>query len=80
MLELSLDFDREEFARLSKKIIDRIQVLGVAESERRLGCSLDELLDSCRGLLVDVVPAIDDPSTMRLSPSVRFDEILAALA
>jgi hypothetical protein len=80
MLELSLDFDREEFARLSKRIIDRIRVLGVAESERRLGCSLDDLLDISRGHLVDVVPAVDDASTMRLAPSVRFDEILAALA
>jgi hypothetical protein len=79
-LELSLDFDREEFARLSKRIIDRIQVLGVAEAERRLGCSLDEVLDSFRGSLVDVVPAADDPLTMRIAPSVRFDEILAALA
>jgi hypothetical protein len=79
-LELSLDFDREEFARLSKRIIDRIQVLGAAEAERRLGCSLDEVLDSFRGSLVDVVPAVDDPLTMRIAPSVRFDEILAALA
>jgi hypothetical protein len=80
MLELSLDVDRAAFARLSKQIIDRIQILGVDESERRLGCSLDELLDSCRGSLVDVVPAADDPLTMRIAPSVRFDEILAALA
>jgi hypothetical protein len=77
---LSLDVDKAAFARLSKQIIDRVQALGVVESERRLGCSLDELLDSSRGILVDVVPAADDPLTMRISPSVRFDEILAALA
>jgi hypothetical protein len=77
---LSLDVDKAAFARLSRQIIDRIEALGVIEAERRLGCSLDELLDSSRGILVDVVPAADDPLTMRIAPSVRFDEILAALA
>jgi hypothetical protein len=78
MVTLELSFDAAEFEQLADEIIGRIRELGDEESERRLGCALDEVLDESRGPLFDIVPS-ENGVTLYVLPSQCFDEIRAAL-
>jgi hypothetical protein len=75
--QLSFRVDGEEFRQLCGRIMDRVRALGASEAERRLGYSLGELMRRTDEWF-DVVPG-DDPLVIRIQPSVRFDEVLAAL-
>jgi hypothetical protein len=74
---LHFKVDHAEFKDLISRIISRLNELGREESERRLGCTLEQLMRDFRNW-IDIVPS-ETLGVVSVQPSVRFDETLAAL-
>ena len=73
-MELSLRLDKEEFCRLLEPVIVRVSRIGIAEAERRMGCSFEELV----GDMVEVVTS-NDGLTIYLRPSQRLTRAVDAI-